>query len=65
MSLQVIYNCGIVIFEKQNQKIFLLHVLEIKNYNVDHFLYLDMEKYDLIVLDPPWQNKSVKRKKMY
>lgn len=65
MSLQVIYNCGIVIFEKQNQKIFLLHILEIKNYNVDHFLYLDMEKFDLIVLDPPWQNKSVKRKKMY
>ncbi|XP_056017596.1 N(6)-adenine-specific methyltransferase METTL4-like isoform X2 [Ostrea edulis] len=23
------------------------------------------ELYDLIVLDPPWQNKSVKRKKMY
>lgn len=22
------------------------------------------ELYDLIVLDPPWQNKSVKRKKM-
>lgn len=65
MSLQVIYNCGIVIFEKQNEKTFLLHVLEIKNYNVDGFLYLDMEKYDLIVLDPPWQNKSVKRKKMY
>ncbi|KAL4236193.1 Methyltransferase-like protein 4 [Mactra antiquata] len=25
----------------------------------------DLGRYDLIVMDPPWENKSVKRKKMY
>ncbi|XP_076462121.1 uncharacterized protein LOC143294630 [Babylonia areolata] len=32
----------------------------------DHlWLELDEDGYDLIVLDPPWENKSVKRKKSY